>query len=131
MAFKIFEDHQEKMVLISKQNKIKDPSSSPLTDYDNDVSCRDSMSRGCEEYELDQWHQQTQPYNNDITFGCLIDACVKNGSIERAENIFNQILKASMSSDQNEATNLEKGSLAQIKPNTIIFTTMIKAYSKT
>lgn len=79
MAFKIFEDHQQKMVLISRQNKIKDPSSSPLTDCENDMSCRDSMSRGCDEYELDQWHQSTQPYNNDITFGCLIDACVKNG----------------------------------------------------
>lgn len=29
--------------------------------------------------------------NNDITFGCLIDACVKNGHIERAEDTFNKI----------------------------------------
>lgn len=31
--------------------------------------------------------------NNDITFGCLIDACVKNGYIHKAEEIFDQILK--------------------------------------
>jgi len=30
--------------------------------------------------------------NNDITFGCLIDACVKNGNIEKAEETFEKIL---------------------------------------
>jgi len=54
--------------------------------------------------------------NNDITFGCLIDACVKNGKIERAEETFNKI---------------KEGGWMGIKGNTVIYTTMIKAYSKT
>ena len=58
--------------------------------------------------------------NNDITFGCLIDACVRNGHIQKAEEIFSEILTQNQN-DQNVG----------IKPNTIIYTTMIKAYSRT
>lgn len=57
---------------------------------------------------------QSDSTNNDITFGCLIDACVKNGFIDRAEETFNRI---------------KEGGWMGIKGNTIIFTTMIKAYS--
>lgn len=56
--------------------------------------------------------------NNDITFGCLIDACVKNGNIEKAERTFQKILEGGPT-------------WMGIKPNTIIYTTMIKAYSRT
>ena len=52
--------------------------------------------------------------NNDITFGCLIDACVRNSQIHKAESIFHEIVT--------------QGSIA---PNTVIYTTMIKAYSRT
>lgn len=58
----------------------------------------------------------TNSSNNDITFGCLIDACVNNGFIDRAEETFNKI---------------QEGGWMGIKGNTIIFTTMIKAYSQT
>jgi pentatricopeptide repeat protein len=54
--------------------------------------------------------------NNDIIFGCLIDACVNNGFIERAEETFNKI---------------QDGGWMGISGNTIIYTTMIKAYSQT
>jgi len=62
--------------------------------------------------------------NNDITFGCLIDACVKNGYIHKAEEIFDKILK-------NDQLNAQDGSSIGINPNTVIYTTMIKAYSRT
>lgn len=52
--------------------------------------------------------------NNDIIFGCLIDACVNNGYIDRAEETFNKI---------------QNGGWMGIQGNTIIYTTMIKAYS--
>jgi len=48
----------------------------------------------------------------------LIDACVKNGYIGKAEEIFEKIL-----GNDEEAIG--------IKPNTVIYTTMIKAYSRT
>lgn len=61
--------------------------------------------------------------NNDITFGCLIDACVKNGYIHKAEEIFDKILRE----DSLSTSEMTIG----IKPNTVIYTTMIKAYSRT
>jgi pentatricopeptide repeat protein len=63
-------------------------------------------------FTLFREHKQKDS-NNDITFGCLIDACVKNGQIEKAEGIFHEIL-----------------SEGAILPNTVIYTTMIKAYSR-
>ena len=54
--------------------------------------------------------------NNDIIFGCLVDAYVNNGYIGMAEETFNKI---------------QEGGWMGIKGNTIIYTTMIKAYSQT
>lgn len=59
---------------------------------------------------------QSEKSNNDITFGCLIDAYVNNGNIELAEEKFNQI---------------QNGGWMGIRGNTIIYTTMIKAFSQT
>ena len=39
-------------------------------------------------FKGNQFSQQKPMVNNDITFGCLIDACVRNGHIEKAEEIF-------------------------------------------
>ena len=47
-----------------------------------------------------------------MTYGCLLQACVKNDDIKRAENVF-----AAMKSDN-------------VPMNTVIYTTMIKAYQK-
>jgi hypothetical protein len=33
--------------------------------------------------------QRTEQTNNDITFGCLIDACIRNDNIQKAEETFN------------------------------------------
>jgi len=63
------------------------------------------------------YKQRTEQTNNDITFGCLIDACIRTGHIDRAEETFNEIK--------------EEGGWMGIQANTIIYTTMIKAYSKT
>jgi pentatricopeptide repeat domain-containing protein 1 len=49
---------------------------------------------------------------NLVTYGCLLDACVKNNEIGRAHNVFNCMLRD------------------KIQLNTVIYTTMIKAYSK-
>ena len=49
---------------------------------------------------------------NSVTYGCLIDACVKNGKIDRAIEIFETMKKDG------------------VQLNTIIYTTMIKAYAK-
>jgi pentatricopeptide repeat domain-containing protein 1 len=49
---------------------------------------------------------------NAVTYGCLLDACVKNGQLEQAEEVW-----------QNMHFN-------KVKLNTILYTTMIKAYSK-
>lgn len=49
---------------------------------------------------------------NSITYGCLIDACVKNSLISEAMTVYNEMIG--------------KGQ----KPNTIIFTTLIKGFAK-
>ena len=50
---------------------------------------------------------------NDVTYGWLIDACIRNRNIEKAEEVFR-----SMEEDKTII-------------NTIIYTTMIKGYSNT
>lgn len=49
---------------------------------------------------------------NAVTYGCLLDACVKNNQLEKANEVW-------MSMKHH-----------QVKMNTILYTTMIKAYSK-
>lgn len=49
---------------------------------------------------------------NLVTYGCLLDACVKNNDISRAHNVFNCMRRD------------------KVPLNTVIYTTMIKAYSK-
>ena len=38
------------------------------------------------------YEHKSDPTNNDIVFGCLIDACVKTENILKAEETFNKIL---------------------------------------
>jgi len=49
---------------------------------------------------------------NSVTYGCLLDACVKNSDTKRANEVFECMLRD------------------KIPMNTILYTTMIKAYSK-
>lgn len=49
---------------------------------------------------------------NNVTYGCLIDACVKNGYIDKALSVFHQMDKDG------------------VEKNTIIYTTLIKGFSK-
>lgn len=49
---------------------------------------------------------------NSVTYGCLIDACVKNGRVERAVEVFEQMKKDG------------------VPGNTIIYTTLIKGFAK-
>jgi len=49
---------------------------------------------------------------NSVTYGCLLDACVKNSDTKRAIEVFECMQKDS------------------IPMNTVLYTTMIKAYSK-
>lgn len=50
---------------------------------------------------------------NSITYGCLLDACVKNGKIEKAVEVF-EIMQQD-----------------KVPLNTILYTTLIKGFSKT
>ena len=43
-------------------------------------------------FQGNQFQTKKPIVNNDITFGCLIDACVRNGHIQKAEEIFSEIL---------------------------------------
>lgn len=65
--------------------------------------------------------------HNDITFGCLVDVLVRSGQVRRAEAIFDKILQAQSGV---LAAGPDSDIWQSIKPNTIIYTTMIKAYSK-
>ena len=65
--------------------------------------------------------------HNDITFGCLVDVLVRSGQVRRAEAIFDKILQAQSGV---LAPGPDSDIWLSIKPNTIIYTTMIKAYSK-
>lgn len=105
MAFDIFEDHQRQLAMMN-QKRLSDPSQSPYSEYADDCSLKNSIIRDLDYLELDNSQQGSQPFNNDITFGCLIDACVKNGQIERAEQIFKQILKFSSHFSKGSQTNL-------------------------
>jgi pentatricopeptide repeat protein len=49
---------------------------------------------------------------NDVTYGCLIDACIKNGNLQKALQVFKDMKKD------------------KVKMNTIIYTTLIKGYAK-
>ena len=49
---------------------------------------------------------------NSVTYGCLIDACVKNGKIDKAMEVFESMKKDG------------------VQLNTIIYTTIIKGYAK-
>jgi pentatricopeptide repeat protein len=49
---------------------------------------------------------------NSVTYGCLLDACVKNNDLARAHNVFDCMCRD------------------RVPLNTVIYTTMIKAYSK-
>ncbi len=49
---------------------------------------------------------------NSVTYGCLLDACVKNGDVRRANDVFECMKRDN------------------IPLNTVIYTTMIKACSK-
>ena len=49
---------------------------------------------------------------NSVTYGCLLDACVKNNDLQRAQDVFDCMKRD------------------KVPMNTIIYTTMIKAYSK-
>lgn len=49
---------------------------------------------------------------NSVTYGCLLDACVKNNDVKRAHDVFDCMRRDKM------------------PLNTVIYTTMIKAYSK-
>lgn len=49
---------------------------------------------------------------NSITYGCLLDACVKNNDTKRAHSVFECMQRD------------------EVPLNTVIYTTMIKAYSK-
>jgi pentatricopeptide repeat protein len=49
---------------------------------------------------------------NSVTYGCLLDACVKNGEIKRAAGVFDCMLRDG------------------IAMNTVLYTTMIKGFSK-
>lgn len=49
---------------------------------------------------------------NDVTYGCLIDACIKNGNLTKALQVFKDMKKDG------------------VKMNTIIYTTLIKGYAK-
>lgn len=50
---------------------------------------------------------------NSVTYGCLLDACVKNGKLDRALEVFNTLREDN------------------IPMNTIIYTTLIKGFAKT
>lgn len=52
---------------------------------------------------------------------------VRNGQVKEAEQIFDNILSAQAGHCDDDEADI----WASIQPNTIIFTTMIKAYSKT
>ncbi len=49
---------------------------------------------------------------NSVTYGCLLDACVKNNDLKRAHEVFDCMRRD------------------RVPLNTVIYTTMIKAYSK-
>jgi pentatricopeptide repeat protein len=49
---------------------------------------------------------------NDVTYGCLIDACIKKGNFQKALQVFQDMKKG------------------KVKMNTIIYTTLIKGYAK-
>jgi len=49
---------------------------------------------------------------NSVTYGCLLDACVKNGDIKRAVGVFECMIRD------------------EITMNTVLYTTMIKGFSK-
>jgi len=49
---------------------------------------------------------------NDITYGCLIDACIKNGNLHWALKVYHDMKKDG------------------IPVNTIIYTTLIKGFTK-
>jgi pentatricopeptide repeat protein len=49
---------------------------------------------------------------NSVTYGCLLDACVKNSDLKRAKDVFECMRRD------------------RVPMNTVIFTTMIKAHSK-
>ena len=49
---------------------------------------------------------------NSVTYGCLLDACVKSGSLDMAEKVFDCMIGDG------------------VALNTVIYTTMIKGYSK-
>lgn len=49
---------------------------------------------------------------NSVTYGCLIDACVKNNKIEEAMDVFSDMSKHG------------------VPKNTIIYTTLIKGFSR-
>lgn len=49
---------------------------------------------------------------NDVTYGCLIDACIKNNNLQRALQVFKDMKKDN------------------VKMNTIIYTTLIKGYAR-
>ena len=49
---------------------------------------------------------------NDVTFGCLLDACIKNGRLEKALDVFHNMKKD------------------KVRMNPIIYTTLIKGHSK-
>lgn len=49
---------------------------------------------------------------NSVTYGCLLDACVKNSDFRRANQVFDCMQRD------------------KIPMNTVLYTTMIKAYGK-
>lgn len=49
---------------------------------------------------------------NDITYGCLMDACIKNGKLDKALVVFEEMKEAG------------------VKMNPIIYTTLIKGHAK-
>jgi len=49
---------------------------------------------------------------NSVTYGCLIDACVKNNQVDQAMEVFDTMKKDG------------------VQLNTIIFTTLIKGFAK-
>ena len=65
-----------------------------------------------ESFEMFKDMIQAKLVPNAVTFGCLLDACVKNSKLEKAQEVWDCMKQH------------------KIKLNTILYTPMIKAYSK-
>jgi pentatricopeptide repeat protein len=65
-----------------------------------------------------------------MTFGCLIEACIKNKRIDIADLIFQKVI----SEDEDKVLEDPEMGLINLngfQANTVIYTTMIKAFSRT